>query len=152
MNLLIEAMNSELKAKDFYLKAAEKARSQAGKSLFRELASFEENHYSKVKEIIKSINQGIDIEKSKEKKPIKNVKSEIEGEIEPNKDEIVVVINLAIEAEKNAQERYRQIAGILTDPNEKTIFEELANEERNHQSILEHQFYHLSNEGSIIWE
>ena len=44
-NLLIEAMNSEIEAKNFYNNASKKAQSQAGKKLFRELAEFEQNHY-----------------------------------------------------------------------------------------------------------
>ena len=50
--LLVEAMNAEVKAKEFYLNAAEKAQSQAGKKFFKELADFEQNHYERVKKII----------------------------------------------------------------------------------------------------
>jgi len=55
-DLLIEAMNSEIKAKEFYIEASEKAHSQAGKKFFKEMASFEENHYNKVKSIVNTIN------------------------------------------------------------------------------------------------
>lgn len=151
-DLLIEAMNSEIKAKEFYNNASEKAQSQAGKKFFKELANFEQNHYDKVKKIIESIDKGIEIESQDSQSDIPIKKSEVEGEFEPNKDEIVDVINLAIEAEKNAQERYRKIANITTDDNIKDIFDNLANEERNHQRILENQFYHISNKGTIIWE
>ena len=150
-DLLIEAMNREVKAKEFYEEASEKAQSQAGKKLFSELAEFEQNHYDKVKKIIKSRNQGIKIEESFSEKITHNINSEIEGEFEPNKDEIVSVINLAIEAEKKAQDIYKKIAEMLDDDS-KNIFYDLANEERNHQKILEDEFYHLSNQGTIIWD
>ncbi len=150
--LLIEALNSEIKAKEFYIDASEKAQSQAGKEFFKELASFEENHFNKVKKIINSLEQGEKIEKDDSFDTTHKTHSEVEGEIEPNKDEIVDVINLAIEAEKNAQKRYRLIAKMLTEPDAKSIFEDLANEEGNHQRILEHQFYQISNKGTIIWE
>ena len=86
-NLLIEAMNKELEAKNFYNNAAGKAKSKAGKKLFNELASFEQNHYEKVKGIIESRNKDRDIEVNSEAQEIMSIKSEIVGELEPNKDE-----------------------------------------------------------------
>ena len=150
-DLLNDALNSEIKAKEFYEDASEKAQSQAGKKFFKEMADFEQNHYTRVKKVIESLDQGIKIEGQETQSDSPSVRSEVEGEFEPNKDEIVNVINLAIEAEKNAQERYRTIAGLLTSEEEINIFNDLANEERNHQKMLEDQFYHISNKGTIIW-
>lgn len=151
-SLLKEAMNSEVKAKEFYLYASQKAKSKAGKKLFKELADFEQNHYHRVKKIIESRNIGQKVKDISSGKKIPSVRSEIEGEFEPNKDEVIMVINLAIEAEKNAQARYIQIAKMLEDDTEKEIFNNLAQDERNHQKILEDEFYHISNKGTIIWE
>jgi rubrerythrin len=151
-NLLNEAMNSELQAKEFYLYASDKAQSNAGKKLFKELAEFEQNHYDRVKGIIESRNVGKQVEEGAFNKDLPKVRSEIEGELEPNKDEVVMVINLAIKAEKNAQERYKKIADMLDDTKEKDIFNSLAQDERNHQRILEDELYHISNKGTIIWE
>jgi rubrerythrin len=151
-NLLNEAMNSEMQAKEFYLYASDKAQSTAGKKLFKELAEFEQNHYDRVKGIIESRNAGKSVEEGTIDKELPEIKPEIEGEIEPNKDEVVMVINLAIKAEKNAQERYKQIADMLDDEKEKEIFNSLAQDERNHQRILEDELYHISNKGTIIWE
>ena len=150
-NLLVEALNSELEAKKFYNAASEKAKGQAGKNLFSELADFEQNHYERVKKIIESRSSQIDI-KSENVQDVKKINSEIEGEFEPNKDEIVTVINMAIDAEKKAQERYTKIAEIIEDNESKIIFQNLALDEKNHQRILEDEFYHLSNKGTIIWE
>jgi rubrerythrin len=151
-DLLNEAMNSELQAKEFYLYASEKAESNAGKKLFRELADFEQNHYDKVKGIIESRENGQKVEDVTSSQDIPSVRSEIEGEFEPNKDEVIMVINLAINAEKNAQARYEKIAKMVEDAKEKEIFAGLAQDERNHQKILEDEFYHISNKGTIIWE
>jgi rubrerythrin len=151
-NLLIEAMNSELEAKRFYDDASIKAQSQAGKKLFKELAEFEQNHYNRVKNIIESRTNRIEFEKSTATQNIPIINSEIEGELEPNKSEIVIVVNLAIEAEKKAQERYKKIAEMLDDDESKQIFYNLSQDERNHQRILEDEFYQLSNKGTIIWE
>ncbi len=151
-NLLIEALNAELKAKEFYLYASDKAKSKAGKKLFKELADFEQNHYDRVKGIIESRKIGQKVEDNTSGQKTPTVRSEIEGEFEPNKDEVVMVINLAIKAEKNAQARYAQIANLLDDEEEKKIFNNLAQDERNHQKILEDEFYHISNKGTILWE
>lgn len=150
-NLLIEAMNSEIEAKNFYNDASKKAQSQAGKKLFRELAEFEQNHYKRVKKIIESHNNRLEFEKTRIIKDKPKIHSEVEGEYEPNKDEIVTIINLAIDAEKKAQERYSKIAEMLDDDESKNIFYELAQDERNHQRILEDEFYQLSNKGTIVW-
>jgi rubrerythrin len=150
--LLNEAMESEKKAESFYDEASSKAKSQAGKKFFKELAIFESKHYYKIKKIIESRNNKIKFETSYKSKKLPKINAEIEGEIETNKDEIVNVINLAIEAEKNAQERYRKIADLFDDEEAKKIFNNLSEDERNHQRMLEDQFYHISNKGTIIWD
>ena len=150
--LLVVAMNAEVKAKEFYVNAAAKAQSNAGKKFFQELADFEQNHYEWVKKIIESRNKGIKLESIEPTQEIPTVKSEVDGEFEPNKDEIVDVLILGIKAEKAAQERYKKIAEIIVDPEGKEIFNNLAEDERRHHDNLEAQFYHISNKGVIIWE
>ena len=151
-NLLIEAMKSELEAKKFYEDASIKAQSQAGKRLFKELAEFEQNHYVRVKNIIKSRTNNMKIQKSSITTQDISIKSEIDGEIESNKDEIITVLNMAIDAEKKSQERYKRIANLFDDEESKKIFFNLSQDERNHQRILEDEIYQLSNKGTIVWE
>ena len=150
--LLKEALNSELKAKEFYEDAHKKAQSETGKKLFLELAEFEKNHYDRVKKIIESRTDGELIKDiSNQSKKIK-INSEIEGVFEPNKDEIIDIIYLAIESEKKAHKRYRKISEIYDDIEGKKIFDGLAQDEMNHQKILEDELYQLSNKGTIIWD
>ena len=151
-DLLLEALNSELKTKNFYEEASAKAQSKAGKSLFKDLSEFEQNHYLKVKKIIESRKNGISLETPDSVQKLSSVRSEVDGEFEANKDEIVDVIHLAIEGEKKAQDRYKKIADEIDDSTGKNIFSNLALDERNHQKILEDQFYHISNKGTILWE
>ena len=148
--LLTEAMNAEVQAKKFYAEAAEKASSNAGKSLFKELAEFEQGHYDRLKKIIESRGQGMKIQGPTPSEEIP-VKAEVEGEFEPNKDEIVKVLGIGIEAEKKAQAKYREIAKMFDDDEAKNLFNNMAEEERKHQTILENQFYSMSNTGKIIW-
>jgi rubrerythrin len=45
-----------------------------------------------------------------------------------------------------------RIAEMFDNQEGKQIFIDLSQEEKNHQRILEDEFYHLSNKGTIIWE
>ena len=148
-SLLMDAMNAEAKAREFYADAAQKAASGAGKNLFNELADFEQGHYDRLKTFIEARQKGIKIEAPpRHEMP---AKSEVEGDFEPNKDEISRVLTIGIEAEKKAQAKYLEIAQMFDDAESKNIFNNMAEEERKHQNILEDQFYSMSNEGKIIW-
>ncbi|UCG29148.1 MAG: ferritin family protein [candidate division WOR-3 bacterium] len=149
-SLLTDAMNAEAEAMKFYMNAAEKAASNAGRSLFKELADFEQGHYERIKKIIESRNTGMVLKEITPSEEIL-VKSEVEGQFEPNKDEIINVLSIGIEAEKKAREKYLEIAKVSEDEESKNMFNNIAEEERKHQSILENQFYSLSNTGKIIW-
>lgn len=147
--LLMDAMNAEAEAKRFYADAANKAASRSGKNLFTELADFEQGHYDRLKTFIEARGKGMEITAAAA--PDISGKAEVEGEFEPNKDEITKVLTIGIDAEKKAQAKYLDIARLFEDPSSKAIFTGLAEEERKHQSILEDQFYSISNKGRIIW-
>lgn len=148
-SLLMDALNAEAKAREFYSDAAKKAASKAGKSLFTELAEFEQGHYDRLQRIIEARTKGLKIETPHAEEI--HVKSEVEGEFEPNKDEITRVLTIGIEAEKNAQAKYLEIAKMFEDAESRDIFNNMAEEERKHQNILEDQFYRMTNEGKMIW-
>jgi rubrerythrin len=148
--LLQEALHAEIKAKEFYTNAAAKAQSEKGREFFSQLAAFEQNHYDRVNAIIAARREGKNVQPGASQ-DIPMIKPEIEGQVEPNKDEIVDVINKAIKAEKDAQGRYSMIADMMDSEEGKNIFTDLADEETKHQRILEDQFYHMSNKGTIIW-
>ena len=84
-------------------------------------------------------------------KPMPTVKGEIEGEFEPNKDEIAEVLNRGIEAEKKAQARYLKIAEQINDAAGRELFSRLAEDERRHQGLLEAEYYQISNKGTMVW-
>ena len=136
-SLLMEAMNAETEARKFYLDAAQKAASNAGRNLFSELADFEQGHYERLKKIIEKRNEGLKIEAETEIKEIPT-KAEVAGEFEPNKDEITKVLSIGIEAEKKAQAKYLQIADMFEDAESKTIFSNMAEEEDPRRPVLPH--------------
>lgn len=150
-DLLLAAMASEIIAREFYLDAASKAKSKAGRALFHELAEMEQRHYEGVRAVIKARGERLPVKLNAAGKPLAGIKGEIEGEFEPNKDEIVDLLTRGIEAEKNAAERYAKIAERIDTEADKKIFAQFADDERRHQALLEAEYYQLSNRGTLLW-
>ncbi len=148
--LLAASLNGELMAKRFYQDASKRAQSEAGKRLFSDLASFEQSHYEKIKRLMESRMAGKALPKVEPEKAV-DMKAEVEGEFEPNKDEMVDVLTIGIDAEKNAQKRYKRLAELSDTPAGKKIFEDLAATEAIHQKVLEDELYSISNKGTIVW-
>ncbi len=149
--LLTSALIAEKKAQDFYTDAAGKAQSEAGKKLFLEFAGFEARHYEYIHNIIEARKGKTAIDLSRFAPASKNIKPEVSGDFEPNKDEIIDVLNIGIKAEKMAMSRYLKIAKSIKDREGKKLFEQLAEDEKRHQTILEAEVYNLANKGTIVW-
>ncbi len=153
---LLEAINlamaAEHEANQFYLEVVKKVTSQQGKDLLLQLAEFEQHHFEKLLELKNSLEkkgefinyQGTYFTATKGPIP-----AEVAGQIEPNKDEVMNILNLAIAAEDKATKNYRNLAGVTTDPKGKAMFERLAEEELSHRRILSDEFYHIMNKGAV---
>lgn len=148
--LLYLALESELLAKRFYERAVEKAESKRAKEFFKTLAEFEQGHFKRVKNIIEDRKAQKTIHSVDVESTYFSAKPEVEGEIEPNKGEIADVLILAIDAEKNAYKKYKEIAALIDDDEGKKIFKSFADSEKTHQRILEDEFYSLSNNGMFL--
>ena len=142
------AMEAEDKAHTFYRNGAEKTEHPHGKELLRQLADFEKNHYDHLKKLHESLTHsgryihygGTSFSRSKIE-----TTGEIEGE--PKKDEVLQILNMAIEAERKAQRRYADLAGRTTDISGRGMFKKLSEEEGLHLRILNDEFYNLANKG-----
>jgi rubrerythrin len=149
------AMEAELKANKFYSDAVKAASNERGKDLLKQLANFELNHYKKLKELRNSLQkEGKFIEyKGTTFETFKSAHlSEASGKIEQNKEDVLHILSMAINAEKEANERYRKMADETTDPMGKEMFLKLADEETLHRRILSDEFYQLNSQGDIwIW-
>ncbi|UCE05754.1 MAG: ferritin family protein [bacterium] len=147
------AMEAEKKANKFYVDAAKKVASGQGKNLLKQLADFEQNHYDKLNELKNSLSkQGKFIKYEGTKFSPFKASSEISGTIEPNKDEVLDILSMAIEAETKAHEHYKKMAGETADRDGKEMFEKLAEEETMHRRILNDEFYNIANKGGMwVW-
>ena len=146
------ALEAENKAKEFYLDAFKKVESERGKNLLKQLADFEQTHFNKLTELkdqLEKENNFIEYEGTsfgEFKAP------EIKKQIETNKDDILKILSIAIDAEENANKHYVKMSGMTTDDLGKKMFAKLADEELLHRRILSDEFYQLSNKsGDWFW-
>jgi len=149
------AMEAEKKANQFYADAVNKVTSDQGKNLLKQLADFEQNHYNKLSELKDSlIKEGKFIKyKGTQFKSFK-IETAPEGsrKLEPNKDDVLDILGLAIDAESKAHRHYKNMAKETKDPDGKDMFETLAEEETLHRRILSDEFYQIANSGGMwIW-
>jgi rubrerythrin len=144
------AMEAEKKAKAFYIEAMNKVTSDRGKNLLQQLADFEQNHYDKLNALKSSLtNDGSYIQyDGTQFKAYKSI-SEASGEIEAHKDELSEILNLAINAETKASERYQKLADETDDPRGKDMFQKLTAEETSHRRILSDEYYQMHNRGGL---
>jgi rubrerythrin len=149
------AMDAELKAQAFYAQAAVEVQDPRGRDLLGRLAAFEQYHYQKLSELAQSLKAdgqyvAYETRAIEQFAPLagggETAGTKLGGlEGEPS------VLSKAIENEKIAGERYKALAEQTADPKGKSMFQNLANEEKTHQRILEDEFFSLSNQGVWGW-
>jgi rubrerythrin len=149
------AMAAELEAQAFYSRAASKVQDPNGRDLLGRLAAFEQYHYEKLDTLRQSLQEaGSFVEYQtrtiEEFAPTVSSGETAGTELEDLTDPPSILIK-AIENEKMAGERYRDLALATDDPTGVAMFNDLANEEMLHQRILEDEFYSLSNTGVWGW-
>lgn len=145
------AIEAERAAHRFYLAAAEKTANPQGKALLLQLADFEAYHEQKLLDLVQALDAGQLIAyEGRDFAPPKPEGGRAPQQ-ETNLREVVDVLNLAMDAEQKAEERYRRLAESTTDPLGKAMFQRLAREESVHYRILSDEFYTLSNKGLWVW-
>ncbi len=143
------ALEAEQQARDFYREAVNKVKSGQGKDLLSQLAEFEQYHFDALTTLKNSL--------TKEHEYVPYVKMNfkefrvqpISKQIEPEKDDVLNILSLAIEAEEKAHHHYVRMAESTVDRNGKEMFLQLAEEELLHRRILSDEFYQLSNKGGV---
>lgn len=149
------AMEAELKAQAFYSRAAMDVEDTRGRDLLGRLAAFEQYHYQKLAELAASLQKqgqfiAYEMQTMAAFAPLA-AGGETAGTVLEDPQDEVAILTKAIENEKAAEERYVVLAERTSDATGQAMFQNLANEERLHQRILEDEFYSLSNKGSWAW-
>jgi rubrerythrin len=120
--------------------------------MFQQLSEFEMNHYQKLKNLFKSLQEkgewilyeGTSLKKRKI--PLKAQKPKGEEQLTD-----MDVLKIAVREEKKAQAYYRSMAELTKDPRGKNMYKRLADEEALHEKLLNDQYYSVHNTGIWSW-
>jgi rubrerythrin len=139
---LEEAIRFEIDGREFFLKAAQKAKSYFAKLIFETIAEEELGHIQRVKEIYdrSTIPKGqIPPPRVLKEDPLENIfqqaKKQVGEKIIADADELEA-IRLAIQLEIKGHEFYKRLAEEAPSEFEKAFYHQLAQEESHHFSIL----------------
>jgi rubrerythrin len=146
------AMEAEKNAYQAYSKAAKKTIDPKGRDMFLQLSEFEMNHYRKLKDLLKSLQEkgewtlyeGTTLKKKAI--PLKMGKPKGQEQLTD-----IDALKIAIREEKKAEAYYRSVAGLTEDPRGRDMYKRLASEEALHEKLLNDQYYSLHNTGSWSW-
>ena len=146
------AMEAEKNAYQAYSKAVKKTKNPKGKDMFQQLSEFEMNHYQKLKELLKSLQEkgewilysGTSLKKKTI--PLKVEKAKGQEQLTD-----MDALKMAIREEKKAQTYYRSMAALTKDPRGRDMYKRLADEEILHEKLLNDQYYSLHNTGVWSW-
>lgn len=144
------AMQAEQKAAALYADAAQETSNPLGQRLFEQLADFERHHYNKLSSLAESLRDGgafIEYEGKDMQYPVPGEVKSIEA---AGKMSAMAVITMAIDVEREAEQRYTTLAQQTTDPAGQSMFQRLAEEEHTHYLILSDAYWNLNNRGT--WE
>lgn len=146
------AMEAEKEAYQNYSKLAKKTKNPKGRDMFQQLSDFEVNHYQRLKDLFKSLQEkgewilyeGITL--NKKTIPLKAEKPKGQEQLTD-----MDALKIAIREEKKAQSYYRSMAELTQDSRGKDMYKRLANEEALHEKLLNDQYYSLHNTGLWSW-
>ena len=143
------AMEAERQARDLYSRGADVAEHPRGRELFLQLADFEQNHLDYLKRLHDSLTaSGQYISYGGTSPRAYGSQTGGENGTESGKHEVLEILNTAIEAEREAQDRYAGLADQTTDPSGKEMFLKLSAEEGTHLRILNDEYFNIANQGS----
>ena len=146
------AMEAEMNAYQAYSKAAKKTKNPKGRDMLQQLSEFEMNHYQKLKDLLKSLQEKgewILYEGTTLKRkaiPLKIGKPKGQEQLTD-----MDALKIAVREEKKAQAYYRSMAELTQDPRGRDMYKRLANEEALHEKLLNDQYYSLHNTGLWSW-
>jgi rubrerythrin len=146
------AMEAEKNAYQSYSKAANKTKDPKGREMLRQLSEFEMNHYQKLKDLLKSLQEKgewILYEGTSLKRKTISLKAQKPQGQEQLTD--MDALKIAVREEKKAQAYYRSMAELTKDPRGRDMYKRLASEEALHEKLLNDQYYSLHNTGLWSW-
>jgi rubrerythrin len=147
------AIEAEKNAYQTYAKAAKMTKNPKGKEMFQQLSEFEINHYTKLKDLLKSLQEKgewILYEGTSLKKKKIPLKAAVPSKGQEQLTEMDA-LKIGIREEKKAEAYYRSMAELAKDARGRDMYKRLAEEEALHEKILNDQYYSLHNTGIWSW-
>jgi rubrerythrin len=152
MRIVKVAMEAERDAYQAYSKAAKKTTNPKGKDMFQQLSEFEMNHYQKLKDLLKSLQEKGEWilygGTSLKKRAIPLKMSRPKGQEQLTEMD---ALKMAIREEKKSRAYYQSMAELTKDPLGRDMYKRLADEEALHERLLNDQYYSLHNTGLWSW-
>jgi len=145
------AMEAEQKAAAFYAEAAQETANPLGRRLLEQLAEFERHHYSKLATLEESLRDEGAFIGYEGKELSFPAPGEVENIEEANKKSAMGIITAALNVEQEAEKRYAALAEQTSDPDGRSMFKRLAEEEHTHYRILRDAYWSLNNRGVWTW-
>jgi rubrerythrin len=146
------AIEAEKEAYQNYSKLAKKTKNPKGRDMFQQLSEFEMNHYQKLRDLLKSLQ-----EKREwilyEGTTLKKKSIPLTAQKPKGQEQLTDMdaLKIAIREEKKAQSYYRSMVELTKDARGKDMYKRLANEEVLHEKLLNDQYYSLHNTGLWSW-
>ena len=139
--VIADAVQSEIEAKEFYEKISKKIKDDYLKGLFEGFAKEEENHAEILTRILnKEKIQASQFNFETDFKVAETIEMPEVNEEMDLKD----AIGLAMKNEEIAMKNYTLLADSCDDPELKTVFQDLATMERGHKNKMEVQFVNVA--------
>jgi rubrerythrin len=142
---LIEAYLMEKGTNEFYAHAAGKASDAGAKKTFQELSVWEHEHMEFIQYLYQSVEQDRDVNgfgdfSRKTPSPVTEAgipAKDLEKKLEkPEYTDDRGAITLALEIEGKAYNMYRKLSEGASDPNARTVFKEMMEQEQKHVDYL----------------
>ncbi len=161
INALELALTNELNEREFYLRHAERTRNELGRTMFRQLADDETEHYARLKKLRESWSQkgawpetvDAGLKQASIRQTMQDLIAKTSSTQETDRDDLEA-LKVASAFEAKGMEAYGAIARDMTDAREKAFFELLASMEREHylavkdveEYLLDPQAWHARRE------
>jgi rubrerythrin len=154
MDALDVAKKMEIDSIKFYTEAAKKTKNPVGKKMFAMVIEDENRHLEMVIQMINGMHFTV-----KDVSPMNRVKTVFESlndhmmkKVEASKDEMEA-FKIAMQMEKEGEAFYQEALAAVKTEKEKTLFQRLIEEERQHYVIFSNTYFYLTNTGSwFMWE
>jgi rubrerythrin len=143
INALELALNNEKNEREFYLEHAKRTKNPLGRTMFREIADDELEHYERLKELHEKWEKSqkwpesvpLVVKQTNVGNMLKNILKQLDGKEETDNDYLKAV-EIAAEFESKGMNFYAQLRDGVSDPREKAFFELLSGIEREHYLSL----------------